>query len=63
MRQVMMFDERLNNPSSFRHILTDDVERRRFLLDADVQVRKCNRSPAVYPVLLEEAAGRLSPAL
>ena len=39
MRQVMMFDARLNSPSAFRRILADDVERRRFLLDADVEVR------------------------
>ncbi|XP_037076119.1 sphingomyelin phosphodiesterase 5-like [Pollicipes pollicipes] len=47
MRQVMMFDDRLNSPRSFRRILIDDVERRRFVLDADVvsQTLELARSP------------------
>ncbi|KAF0297194.1 Sphingomyelin phosphodiesterase 3 [Amphibalanus amphitrite] len=56
MRQVMIFDERLNSPGSFRRILTDDVERRRFLLDADVESQTLELARAPPPL---DSEGRL----
>ena len=38
-RQLRLHDEKIDSPEKFRRVLIDDVERRNYIIDADVEVQ------------------------
>ena len=39
LRQLKIYDEELSSPSNMRRMMTDNLARRHFIIDADVKVK------------------------